>query len=234
MTPEEEKSGFGKALSCKLVKVRKVAIADGSEAYTVDGTSADAYFIATYKILGRKPNLLVSGVKLGPNLGIDDFFTSGTLGAAIEAAIHGVPAIAVSYCVERTAGDRNRKLKINMENLFLAAKIVEKTAGYIPKKGIPPNVDIISINVPEKRASLSFEATRLSYKSFVDLYVKCKEGYIISQWNLQGYADDVKGTDVYSIKKEGNISVTPIRLKMFHNTEGLKDLIDFLNSSLKI
>jgi len=232
VAPSKERSGIGKALSCNLVNVRKVSLADSSEAYAIDGTPADAYFIATHKILREKPDLLVSGINLGPNLGIDDFFTSGTLGAAIEAAIHKVPAIAVSYCMKRVADIEDEFLKVNMAHLLLAAKIAKKTAEYILKNGMPPNVDIISINVPEKIVSLSFEATTLSYKGFMDLHVSRKGGYIISQWTLFDYPNDMEGTDIYTIK-DGKISVTPIKLKFIHNVEGLKDLICFLNSKFK-
>ena len=222
VTPEKEKSGIGKALSCKLVNVKKVSLADGSEAYAVNGTPADAYFIAVHKILRKNPDLLVSGINLGPNLGVDDFFTSGTLGVAIEAAIHGVPAIAISYCMERFTDYKNGAFKVDVEKLSLAAKVAEKTVEYILKNGMPPDTDLISINTPEKIVSSSFEATTLSYKGFVDLYAKCEGGYIISQWTLLAYTNDVKGTDVYSIKEEGKISVTPIKLGLLKKRRKVK------------
>jgi 5'-nucleotidase len=234
VAPYEERSGVGKALSCgRLVRLRKVGKSNGSRVYAVDGTPADAYFVAVHKILKRKPDLLVSGINLGPNIGIDDFFTSGTLGAAIEAAIHKVPAIAISYCIERFMEEDANFLKENEANLVKAAKIARKTAEYVLMNGMPNNVDIISINVPDKIDSLSFKATTMSYKGFIDLYQRRKGGYIISQWTMFSYLTDETGTDVNTIKNEGKVSVTPIKLRFHHNINGIKNLIDFLNRGLK-
>lgn len=232
VAPEAERSGIGKALSSSLVKVRRISLADGSEAYAISGTPADAFMLARYKILGENPDLLVSGINLGPNLGIDDFFTSGTLGAAIEAAIHGVPAIAVSYCIERFVERQNKASLADMKVLELTAKIAAKTADYVLRHGMPFDIDIISINVPEKISSLDFEATTLSYKGYLDLFVGRGEGYIIEQWILADYPDDVKGTDIYAVKRRRRISITPIKLRFIHNTEGIRSLIDFLKSNI--
>jgi len=73
VAPENERSGIGKALSSSLVKVKQLVLADGSKAYVITGTPADAFMLAKYKILGENPDLLVAGINLGPNLGIDDF-----------------------------------------------------------------------------------------------------------------------------------------------------------------
>lgn len=233
VAPENERSGIGKAISSSLVKVRELTLADGSKAYSITGTPADAFMLAKYKILGEDPDLLVAGINLGPNLGIDDFFTSGTLGAAIEAAIHGVPAIAVSYCIERFFEGQDKASLANMEVLELTAKIAAKTAEYLLKYGMPFDVDIISINVPEKISSVDFEATTLSYKGYLDLFTKRGEGYIIDQWVLADYPDDVKGTDIYTVKKRKRISITPIKLRFIHNTEGIGKLIQFLNANFQ-
>jgi len=231
VAPENEKSGIGKAVSSSLVKVKRVTLADGSEAYAISGTPADAYMLATYKILGENPDLLVAGINLGPNLGIDDFFTSGTLGAAIEAAIHGVPAIAVSYCMEKFVEGQDKASLVNAEVLELTARITAKTAEYLLEHGMPFDVDIISINVPERISSVNFEVTTLSYKGYLDLFTKRGDGYIIGQWILADYPDDVKGTDIYAVKKRKRISITPIKLRFIHNTEGIRKLIDFLDAN---
>ena len=231
VAPENERSGIGKAVSSSLVRVKRITLADGSEAYAISGTPADAFMLAKYKILGKNPDLLVAGINLGPNLGIDDFFTSGTLGAAIEAAIHGVPAVAVSYCIEKFVEGQNKASLVNMEVLELTAKIAAKTAEYLLKYGMTFDVDIISINVPEKVSSANFEATTLSYKGYLDLFNRRGEGYIIGRWVLSDYPDDVKGTDIYAVKKRRRISITPIKLRFIHNTEGIRKLIDFLKNS---
>ena len=99
VTPGDERSGVGKAISIGQVNITEASFRDGTKAYATTGTPADSFLIAVNKILKRMPDLLVSGINIGPNLGIDDVLTSGTVGASFEAAIHNVPAIAVSYCI---------------------------------------------------------------------------------------------------------------------------------------
>jgi len=230
VAPSKEKSGIGKAISSKLVKVETISLPDGSTAYAINGTPADAYMIATYKILGKTPDLLISGINLGPNLGVDDFFTSGTIGAAIEAAVHHAPAIAVSYCMEKFLEGQDKASLVDMETLNLIAKIAAETAKYVLENGMPYDVDLISINVPEKLRSLNFEATTLSYKGYLDLFVNRNGGYVIDRWVLEDYPDDVPGTDLHTVKKRKRIAVTPIKLRFIHNTEGIKGLIEHLHS----
>jgi 5'-nucleotidase len=101
VTSGDEKSGVGKGISIGQVNITETSFGDGIRAYATTGTPADSFLIAVNKILKRMPDLLVSGINMGPNLGIDDLLTSGTVGAAFEAAIHHVPAIAVSYCLSK-------------------------------------------------------------------------------------------------------------------------------------
>jgi len=159
VAPKNERSGIGKAISSHQIKMMKTKLSDGSEAYAIGGTPADAYLLAKYKILGAPPELLVAGINIGPNLGIDDFFTSGTLGAAVEAAIHGTAAIAVSYCLEKYLEGQDKASLVTMEDLKLAAKIARKVVEHVLEHGMPTDVDIISINVPEKVKSLNIQMT---------------------------------------------------------------------------
>ena len=120
---------------------------------------------------------------------------------------------------------------VNAEVLKLTARITAKTAEYLLKHGMPFDVDMISINVPERISSVNFEATTLSYKGYLDLFTRRGDGYIIGQWILADYPDDVKGTDIYAVKKRKRISITPIKLRFIHNTEGIRKLIDFLDAN---
>ena len=72
-----------------------------TEAYSVSGTPTDAVFIGIFEIADEKPDLVISGINVGENLGMSELTTSGTIGAAMEAAVHGVPAISVSLQVTR-------------------------------------------------------------------------------------------------------------------------------------
>jgi len=230
IAPKKETSGIGKAISSRLIKIENVTLADGSKAYAIEGTPADAFLLAIYKFLKQKPDLLVTGINIGPNLGIDDFFTSGTLGAAIEAAIHGTPAIAVSYCLEKFFEGQNKASLVDMKKLESTAEIAGKISKYILENGMPSDVDIISVNVPEKPKEWTVEVTRLSNKGYKDLYSKREDGYIINSWVLDDYPDDVLGTDLYAVKVLKRISITPIKLNFKFNVDELRELLEILNA----
>jgi len=229
VAPERERSGIGKALTAyEHVKIMETKLSDGSKAYAITGTPAEAFLLGMNKILKRSPDLVVAGINLGPNLGIDDVLNSGTLGAALEAAIHEVPAIAVSYCVEKIVDQPSWKEGVTSEELELTATLTQRAAEYVLKRGMPPDVEIISINVPEGVKSRKLKVTSLSYKGYGDIYVKRKEGYKIAGWVLSSYSKDEPGTDVHTIKEERCISITPIKASFPHAKTALRDLLKAL------
>lgn len=93
VAPEAEQSGVSQALSLhRPLRLQS----HGEERYSVDGTPVDAVFIALAHVLrDRRPDLVLSGINHGPNVGYDVYY-SGTVGAAREALIHGIPAVALS------------------------------------------------------------------------------------------------------------------------------------------
>lgn len=228
VAPRKERSGIGKAItSSGYVKIIEKRLKDGSEAYAASGTPADAVLLALNKILNHPPDLLVAGVNLGPNLGIDDMLNSGTLGAALEAAIHGVPAVAVSYCKREFIDQHADKAKITEENLEFTVKFAQKIVEYVLKNGMPQNVDIISINVPENADCKKLKVTNLSYVGYGDIWTEEKEGYRIASWKLADYEDSNSETDVYAVK-EGYISVTPIKVQLLHDRDALESMIQYI------
>jgi 5'-nucleotidase len=229
VAPKDERSGIGKALTTDHIKIIETKLRDGSKAYATTGTPADAFLLAVSKILKHQPDLLVAGINLGPNLGIDDFLNSGTLGAALEAAIHHVPAIAVSYCIPKITEKMREKKEVTVKALELTATLAHKTAKYVLEKGMPPDVDIVSINVPEKAGSKRIKITSLSYMGYGDIHVEQGEGYRITSWAVATYPDDELGTDLHAVKKEKCISITPIKVGFLHNIEGLKGLLKALS-----
>ncbi len=225
VAPENERSGVGKALTAyEPVKIMETQLGDGSKAYAITGTPAEAFLLGVNKILKRSPDLVVAGINLGPNLGIDDVLNSGTLGVTLEAAIHQVPAIAVSYCKQKIGDQPNWKDKVTSEELEPTAIIAQRAVENVLKNGMPRDVDIISINVPEGTKPRKVKSTSLSYKGYGDIYTERKEGYKIGSWFLASYSDDEPGTDVYTVKKEGCISITPIKVRFTHRKPALRDL----------
>jgi 5'-nucleotidase len=226
VTPKEEKSGIGKAItSAEHVRIEEVKLNDGSKACATSGTPADSFLLGMYKILKQPPVLVVSGINLGPNLGIDDFLNSGTLGTAIEAAIHNVPAVAVSYCKKQIIDREADKKGISLQELELTARVAAKVVKLVLEKGMPEGVDILSVNVPEKADSKKVKVTTLSYVGYKDIYSKEEEGYGIAQWRLADYNDSTPETDVHTVKEENCISITPVKIKLQHNTKALENMM---------
>jgi len=229
VTPGGQRSGIGKAISIGQVKIAEADLGEGIKAYATTGTPADSFLIAINKILKKMPDLLVSGINIGPNLGIDDLLTSGTVGAAFESAIHNVPAIAVSYCLskisDKTFGDNNFSVK----DLELAAHLGYKAAKYVLESGMPSDVDIVSINVPENADPKNVQLTRLCYDGYGDIHTEITDGYEIKSWALHHYPDGDPGTDLHAIKNGNYISVTPIKVEFPHNTKALKGLLKSLS-----
>lgn len=142
----------------------------------------------------------------------------------MEAAIHGVPAVAVSYCKRELVDQHADKAKITEENLEFTVKFAQKIVEYVLKNGMPQNVDIISINVPENADRKKLKVTNLSYVGYGDIWTEEKEGYRIASWKLADYEDSNLETDVHVVK-EGCISVTPIKVKLLHNRDALESMI---------
>jgi 5'-nucleotidase len=230
VAPEAEKSGIGKAISIGQVNIAETSFGDGARVYATTGTPADSFLIAVNKILKCMPDLLVSGINIGPNLGIDDLLTSGTIGATFEAAIHNVPAIAVSYCLSEITDKMPEKAKVSVKDLELAATLAYKAAKHVLERGMPPEVEIISINVPENADYTNVKLTSLCYDGYGDIHTATKDGYRIKSWALRHYPDGDPGTDLHAIKNDKCVSVTPIKVEFLHNTQAMKDLMESLSA----
>ena len=97
VAPETQQSGIGHALTLfEPLRINEHVLRDGSIGYGVTGTPTDAVTIGLFEIMDEKPDIMISGINTGFNIGKAELTTSGTLGAALEAASFGIPAIAIS------------------------------------------------------------------------------------------------------------------------------------------
>src|SRR5215813_2968438 len=97
VAPSGEKSGAAQSLTLRQPIVCHVM---GDRHWAVDGTPADAVIVALHKLLPEKPDLVISGINHGANLG-ENVYYSGTVGAAREGALHHIPSIAMSLCSKK-------------------------------------------------------------------------------------------------------------------------------------
>ncbi|MBM9613501.1 5'/3'-nucleotidase SurE [Desulfobulbus rhabdoformis] len=181
--------------------------------YTVDGTPTDCVTIATNKILPRKPDLLVSGINPGPNLG-DDISYSGTVSAAIEGTMYGVPSLAFSLGGTHPF------------NFEVAAAVAWKLASMALNMHLPPK-SLLNINIPPLPAGeikgISF--TRQGRRRYQDAIQETPDPWGRKHYWIGGGTVHWSGgdnTDEQAIR-QGYISVTPIQLDLT-NHEGLSYL----------
>lgn len=174
--------------------------------YAVDGTPTDCVNLGLHGLFDSKPDLVISGINRGGNMG-DDITYSGTVAAAMEATLMGVPALAVSL-----DDDGNHP-----DDYSVAADYARQVAEHALKEGLPPDT-FLNVNVPPgskgkvKGISLTRQGKRV-YSDVVERKVdpRGKDYYWIGCGEL-GF-ENRPGTDFHAVDK-GYVSVTPLHLDL--------------------
>jgi 5'-nucleotidase len=200
VAPETNQSAAGHSLTLQ----RPLRVRDaGPDVYAIDGTPTDAVTWAFHKLLVKdKPDLVISGINAGANLG-DDVTYSGTVAAAIEGTILGVPSIAASLVDENGADFRP------------AARFIARLARWVLRDGIPEGT-LLNVNLPNngKEPLREFAITRLGKRTYHDIiYEKVdprgKEYFWIAG---EPTADlTVADTDLWAVA-DGLVSITPLKV----------------------
>ncbi|MDD8027226.1 MAG: 5'/3'-nucleotidase SurE [Acidobacteriota bacterium] len=168
--------------------------------WSVDGTPADCVYFALRKVLPRRPDLLISGLNPGPNLGQQDVHYSGTVGAAVQAAFLGLPAISASM-IPDSAG---------RFHLPFAAEVVRRIAARILAEGLPPGI-ALNVNIPPPPVH-GIKITKLGWKFYDPEIIEKKDprdnAYF---WIGTGQPKQVgdSDSDVRAVAA-GWISITPL------------------------
>jgi 5'-nucleotidase len=206
VAPERDRSGASNSLTLdRPLSVRKAA----NGYFFVNGTPTDCVHIAVTGLLDFTPDLVVSGVNLGANMG-DDTIYSGTVAAASEGYLLGIPSVAFSL---------TSKTGAHFESAIgIALQIVERL-----KRSPVHEPMLLNVNVPDlPSASLGgLEVTRLGKRHKAEPLVKMQTprgetAYWIGP--AGGAADAGPGTDFYAVE-QGKVSVTPLRLDLTHHAQ---------------
>lgn len=209
VAPDSPQSGMGHAITLdNTLYVQKVTLYDdkgASAAYSSSGTPADCVKLALQEILDRRPDLCVSGINHGSNSSINVIY-SGTMSAAIEAGIEGVPAIGFSLC------DYSWEA-----NFKPAANSIKKIAREALDKGIPNGV-VLNVNIPntENRAIKGIKICRQARANWREKFDKRtnpmgKDYYwLTGQFELMDRGED---TDEWAIAND-YISVVPTQFDL--------------------
>lgn len=207
-------AGHTKTLHRPLA-VRQVALADGTPAFATDGAPSDCVALASLGFISEPVDLVVSGVNHGPNVG-DDVTYSGTVAAAMEGSISGIPSIAVSLDDYDSAAPHFAE----------AAAFARELAQRALERRIASDV-ILNVNVPNRpnAARLPVQITRLGKRIYRDVLEERADptnGTLFWIGGERPTGEPTEGTDIRALS-DGCISVTPIHLDLT-NHRLLKEL----------
>jgi 5'-nucleotidase len=221
VAPDRELSAMGTTVSLhQPVRARKAPpVADGVVSYAVEGTPADCVILALGKLVNDKIDMVFSGINRGANLG-DDVLISGTVGAALEASLHGLPALAIS------AGWGER---FYFED---AAKFAALLAKRVKSGDIPAEI-CLNVNLPNMpREKITGVMTtcpaRYSHTDVIEeRYNNGRSYYWFVRKRVNKAVDDK--TDTWAIE-QGSISISPLLTS--HANRPLADLPQDLGDEL--
>jgi 5'-nucleotidase len=208
VAPSQEQSGAAQSLTLRRpIVVQQIA----EHEWAVEGTPADCVIVALHKLLPEKPDLVISGINHGANLG-ENVYYSGTVGAAREAALHHIPAVAMSLC--------SKGATVKFES---AARVARSTADLILKEGLPDQV-LLNVNVPAPWSG-EVKFTRQSKKITRNQLSEGRDPRGRSYfWLFEQRIDkDVAPDTDYAAIFSGAVSITPLHLDPTH-TESLNHL----------
>lgn len=198
VAPDREQSAMSHAITLDK-PLRAHETPDG---WAIDGTPADCVYLALLHLVPRRPALVVSGINHGYNLG-SDFFYSGTVAAAVEAAIRGVPSFAISL-------ERGPK-----EGFDAAADFAHALAHAILAEGLPPKA-LLNVNVPNHGPLRGYRWTRLGERVYRDQVevrtdLRGRKYFWIGGPELD--VEDTPDSDISAVRASV-VSVTPLDLDL--------------------
>jgi 5'-nucleotidase len=201
VAPDQERSAASHSITLhRPLRVERVR----RDVYSVDGTPTDCIMLAIHEILDRRPDLVVSGINHGANLG-DDIHYSGTVSAAYEGGIMGIPSMAVSLAGRGRPG------------LSKAGDVAALIARRVLKEGLPRGV-ILNVNVPSipDRGVKGTAFTKQGKRNYGGVIVVKEDPrgrkYYWIGGDEQGF-EDIPGSDCNAVI-DGFVSVTPLRVNL--------------------
>ena len=239
VAPDENNSSVGRRMTLfKHLEIRTVELEDGSEAYSVSGSPADAVIVGAEYVMDDKPDLVITGINQGVNISCD-ITSSGTVCAAFEAVSLGIPAIAASLFMDPKTSykqDENGEWYLDYD-FSLAKRVLHDIVLKIINEGFPDGVDLFNLNVPSNYESEDVKITRLSDK-MIDKKVidnTDEEKAELFNYPLQENqnSDDLimiapdlvseydEGSDGYALMIEKRPSLTPLKVNM--TSENLRE-----------
>jgi 5'-nucleotidase len=201
VAPDREVSACSQSLTLKHpLRAEKI----GERAYAVDGTPADCVNLAVVKLLPRRPDLVLSGINRGGNLG-EDIFYSGTVGGAREGTFFGLPAVAFSLAA---------KAELDFSH---ASAFASRLVSQILEKGLPERT-LLNVNVPPgepRGVAITIQGRREHEGTILEaLDPRRRTYYWIEEGRDRWLADEM--SDIHAVRS-GLVSVTPLQVDTTHH-----------------
>lgn len=210
--PDQEKS----AVSHSVTLHRPLRLLKKSERiFAINGTPADCVNLGIH-YLGRKPDILVSGINQGENLG-DDITYSGTVFGAVEGAIQGIKSFAISQARPDSGSNPHNP---EAWDFRLAGRVAGKIARKVLEQDILPSGALLNINVPalKEEQVKGFRITSQGKKNYQGLVVEKTDPRGIKYYwiGANGHGQvDLEGSDIQAVH-HGYISITPLTIDLTH------------------
>ncbi len=232
VAPREQHSGAGRSMPVTSDGIiqEKIIHVNGNECtgYAVGGSPAQTVEHAILEVLPCKPDVIVSGINFGENLGVG-ITASGTIGAALEGALFGVPAIAVSL---ETPPEYyySHSMKIDFST---AAYFTRFFTNIVLSRPLPYDVDLLKVDIPsDANRHTPWKVTRLSRLPYYELTPPPRQSW--SEKGLIGYRPHDKiqhqpDSDAYTVRQARLISVTPLSID-FTSRYPLEDFESWLKT----
>ncbi|HEX5712331.1 MAG TPA: 5'/3'-nucleotidase SurE [Solirubrobacterales bacterium] len=211
IAPDSNRSATARSITTRSpLSIDEVEFGDGDRGYATDGTPVDCVRFAELGLVGGRPDLIVSGINHGANLG-DDITYSGTVAAALEGIVLGIPAVALSQ--QSLAGGLG--YVSGKFDFAHAAAFTKQLVSRLLTEAMPP-ATLINVNCPAGEPR-GVEVTKLGKRIYNDELKLVKESdggrrhYEIYGWQ-PGY-EEIEGTDLNAVAN-GRIAVTPIHFDL--------------------
>lgn len=210
VAPETPKSSTGLGITLhKPLRLYPMEI-NGLNVYATNGTPSDIIYLALKEIFD-KIDLVVSGVNIGDNTSIQVILSSGTVGAAAQASIVGIPSIAFS-------ADIKEEIEILREDYYNPIKIINKTISkYVLEHGLPRGIQLLNVNYPsEINSNTKVKIAKPAYVKFTQKVSTNKDPAGRKYYWLYGSTVKPRSdTDVYAVHIEKAIAITPLYLGLW-------------------
>jgi len=207
VAPDKAQSGMGHAITINsTLRISKIKLYGVKEEYSCTGTPVDCVKFAVNKIMHRKPDLCVSGINHGTNMSINVIY-SGTMSAAVEGAIEGIPSIGFSLSDNSIDAD-----------FTTSKKIVKIIAEKVLKNGLPEGV-CLNVNIPKLKSELikGIKICRQAKANWVEKFDErhdpSGQPYYWLTGHFENFDDKEKDTDIWALEN-GYISIVPTQFDM--------------------